>query len=157
MASEHPTLFKRLRTLWDLSAEPGNGQIVPEPSAETPEHSDPQPPAPEPEAGETTRVLAWTPTELNDLSPLSGLPKPGTTPAKTSETSPPQKPSSAPAQDTVEKAQTPPKTTPEGDMILVNAGEFLMGDDEGSHDEQPQRKVLINTFWIDKYPVTNLD
>ena len=32
-----------------------------------------------------------------------------------------------------------------------------MGDDEGPRDEQPQRTVLLNSYWIDRYPVTNLD
>ncbi len=46
---------------------------------------------------------------------------------------------------------------PEPGMVLVQAGEFVMGDDEGSRDEHPQHKVLLNSYWIDKYPVTNAD
>ncbi|MFT5365902.1 MAG: flagellar motor switch protein FliG [Candidatus Latescibacterota bacterium] len=46
---------------------------------------------------------------------------------------------------------------PESSMVLIHAGEFVMGDDEGARDEQPQRKVILNAYWMDKFPVTNLD
>ena len=32
-----------------------------------------------------------------------------------------------------------------------------MGDDEGSRSTRPQRTVSLNSFWIDRYPVTNAD
>ncbi|MEE2753970.1 MAG: formylglycine-generating enzyme family protein [Candidatus Latescibacterota bacterium] len=41
------------------------------------------------------------------------------------------------------------------EMVSIDAGEFLMGDDDGSRDEIPQRVVLLNAFQIDKGPVTN--
>jgi formylglycine-generating enzyme required for sulfatase activity len=41
------------------------------------------------------------------------------------------------------------------EMVQIDAGEFLMGDDEGSREEMPQRTVLLNGFLIDKHPVTN--
>ncbi|MER3423177.1 MAG: hypothetical protein C4293_08055 [Nitrospiraceae bacterium] len=47
---------------------------------------------------------------------------------------------------------------PGDDMVLIPAGEFLMGSPEGSDgfpDERPQRKVLLSAFWIDRYEVTN--
>ncbi|WP_084517725.1 formylglycine-generating enzyme family protein [Desulfatiglans anilini] len=41
-------------------------------------------------------------------------------------------------------------------MIYVEAGEFIMGSDtDGNFDEQPQRKVYIDGYFIDKYLVTN--
>lgn len=43
-------------------------------------------------------------------------------------------------------------------MVLVPAGEFLMGSPAGSdgfEDEQPQRRVSIGRFWIDRDEVTN--
>jgi len=56
----------------------------------------------------------------------------------------------------------------QSEMILVPAGEFVMGSDkvdkEGKKygfiqplyvDEHPQRKVSLTAFWIDKYEVTN--
>ncbi|MCX8063555.1 MAG: SUMF1/EgtB/PvdO family nonheme iron enzyme [Candidatus Hydrogenedentes bacterium] len=44
--------------------------------------------------------------------------------------------------------------TPAG-MVLVPAGEFLMGENERSPDEAPKRKVFVPAFYIDKYEVTN--
>ena len=43
-------------------------------------------------------------------------------------------------------------------MVIVPAGEFLMGSPaggDGFDDEQPQRRVFISAFWIDRYEVTN--
>ncbi len=45
---------------------------------------------------------------------------------------------------------------PQG-MILIPAGEFIMGDDEGREDEQPAHSVHLSAFYIDRYPVTNAD
>jgi len=39
-----------------------------------------------------------------------------------------------------------------GEMVLIPAGEFLMGSPEG---EQPQHTVFLDAFYIDKYEVTN--
>ena len=42
-------------------------------------------------------------------------------------------------------------------MVLIPAGEFLMGspEGEGAYDEHPQHKVYLDAFYIDKYEVTN--
>ena len=42
-------------------------------------------------------------------------------------------------------------------MVLIPAGEFLMGcpEGEGAFDEHPQHKVYLDAFYIDKYEVTN--
>ncbi len=40
-------------------------------------------------------------------------------------------------------------------MVLVPAGEFIMGVDSGSPDERPKRTVYLDAFYIDKYEVTN--
>jgi len=42
-------------------------------------------------------------------------------------------------------------------MILVPAGEFLMGspEGEGGKEEHPQHKVYLDAYYIDKYEVTN--
>ena len=47
---------------------------------------------------------------------------------------------------------------PEG-MVLVPAGEFVMGspEGEGDDDEHPQRSVYLDAFYIDKYEVTNAE
>ena len=40
-------------------------------------------------------------------------------------------------------------------MVLVSAGEFTMGSDNGHENERPAHKVYLGTFYIDKYEVTN--
>lgn len=42
-----------------------------------------------------------------------------------------------------------------GKMVLVGAGEFVMGTDEGNPDEAPAHNVTLPDFYIDKYEVTN--
>lgn len=43
---------------------------------------------------------------------------------------------------------------PEG-MVLVPAGEFIMGRDNGADDERPMRRVYLDAFYIDRTEVTN--
>jgi len=45
----------------------------------------------------------------------------------------------------------PPESSP---MVLVPAGEFTMGSATGDSDEQPERKVYVDAFTMDKYEVT---
>jgi formylglycine-generating enzyme required for sulfatase activity len=40
-------------------------------------------------------------------------------------------------------------------MRLVSAGEFILGSDKGMQDEEPAQTIYLNTFYIDKYEVTN--
>jgi formylglycine-generating enzyme required for sulfatase activity len=58
------------------------------------------------------------------------------------------------------KVVTPPRTiiNPRDgkDMILIPAGEFVMGSDEAD-DEKPPHKVSLDAFYIARYPVTNAD
>jgi len=44
------------------------------------------------------------------------------------------------------------------DMVLIPAGEFLMGskEGEGAFDEHPQHTVYLDAYYIDKYEVTNV-
>jgi len=43
------------------------------------------------------------------------------------------------------------------DMVLIPAGEFLMGstDDKGLSNEHPQHRVHLDAYYIDQYEVTN--
>jgi formylglycine-generating enzyme required for sulfatase activity len=46
------------------------------------------------------------------------------------------------------------------DMVFVPAGEFFMGAPAGGHglpDEQPERRISLGAFWIDRREVTNAD
>jgi formylglycine-generating enzyme required for sulfatase activity len=40
-------------------------------------------------------------------------------------------------------------------MVLIAAGEFTMGSDKGDDDEKPIHKVFLDSFYIDKFEVTN--
>ena len=48
-------------------------------------------------------------------------------------------------------------TPPEFGMVLIPAGEFLMGSDEGRSDEAPAHPVYLDGFWLDQYEVNNQD
>ena len=41
------------------------------------------------------------------------------------------------------------------DMVLIPAGEFQMGSNDGDEDEKPVHTVYVDAFYIDKYEVTN--
>ncbi|MGH7395728.1 MAG: formylglycine-generating enzyme family protein, partial [Candidatus Methylomirabilales bacterium] len=56
------------------------------------------------------------------------------------------------------RAPKPPATIigPDGaPMVLVPAGEFPMGSEEGDDDEQPIHRVFLNSYYLDKFEVTN--
>ncbi|MCE9536797.1 MAG: SUMF1/EgtB/PvdO family nonheme iron enzyme, partial [Nitrospirae bacterium] len=40
-------------------------------------------------------------------------------------------------------------------MMLVPAGEFTMGSDKGDDDEQPIHRAFLDSFYMDKFEVTN--
>ncbi len=40
-------------------------------------------------------------------------------------------------------------------MVLIPAGEFIMGSDTDGTDERPAHKIYLDAFYIDKYEVTN--
>src|SRR5207244_1402616 len=40
-----------------------------------------------------------------------------------------------------------------GELLLIPAGSFVMGDSAGRPDEAPHR-VSVRTFYLDKHPVT---
>ncbi|MBL7140099.1 MAG: formylglycine-generating enzyme family protein [Planctomycetes bacterium] len=40
------------------------------------------------------------------------------------------------------------------EMVLVPAGEFVMGDDRGETDERPAHRVRLGAFWMDTREVT---
>ena len=41
------------------------------------------------------------------------------------------------------------------DMVRINAGQFLMGSDDGPEDERPMHKINLAEFRIDRHQVTN--
>jgi len=67
-------------------------------------------------------------------------------------TSPATMPFSSPIQ-----SDTKVNTKDGSEMILIPAGEFIMGSPQGqgSDDEHPQHKVYLDPYYISKYEVTN--
>ncbi|MCP5469779.1 MAG: SUMF1/EgtB/PvdO family nonheme iron enzyme [Chlamydiales bacterium] len=41
------------------------------------------------------------------------------------------------------------------EMVVIPAGEYLRGSNEGNRDEAPQHKIFVDPFAIDVHPVTN--
>ncbi len=41
------------------------------------------------------------------------------------------------------------------EMVYVQGGKFLMGNNEGKGNERPTHEVCVEAFYIDRYPVTN--
>lgn len=39
-------------------------------------------------------------------------------------------------------------------MVLVPAGEFMMGSDQGEQHEKPAHRVYLDAFYMDTYEVT---
>ena len=56
----------------------------------------------------------------------------------------------------VARTNSPPATpTPAAiEMVLIPAGEFLMGDDHGEDDEKPAHKVQLSAFYMDTREMT---
>jgi len=42
-------------------------------------------------------------------------------------------------------------------MVFINGGTFWMGTDQHGWNERPAHQVTVDSFWIDKIPVTNND
>ncbi len=62
----------------------------------------------------------------------------------------------APVAIQTDKAEVTAAPTIEGDMVLIPAGEFSMGSQDGDPDEAPVHTVSLDAFYIDMYEVTNL-
>ena len=62
----------------------------------------------------------------------------------------------APNEERTLQIDMKPGNAPEG-MLLVPEGKFIMGLNQASPDERPQREVYLNAFYIDKCEVTNED
>jgi len=45
--------------------------------------------------------------------------------------------------------------SPPDEMILIPAGPFTMGSNEGPQDERPAHEVTLRAYEIDRFPVTN--
>jgi iron(II)-dependent oxidoreductase len=53
------------------------------------------------------------------------------------------------------KARLPNQLDYNGPMMLIAAGEFIMGDDNHNPEERPAHKVTLPDFYLDKFEVSN--
>jgi len=86
--------------------------------------------------------------------PVPVTPDPG--PPKPAE--PPRRPAHrSPAKQAAVRSTPPAAITGQdgAPMVLVPAGEFTMGSDEGDDDEQPVHRVVLDGFYLDTFEVTN--
>jgi formylglycine-generating enzyme required for sulfatase activity len=42
-------------------------------------------------------------------------------------------------------------------MVLISGGTFVMGSDDGNPNHQPEHRVEVSDFYIDRWPVTNAE
>ena len=85
--------------------------------------------------------VVLTPTDTSTLQPSATA---SSTPTKAVTVTP--APSSSPS---ALSGQTMP-------MILIPAGDFIMGSNGGNDDEKPVHNVYLDAYYIDKYKVTNV-
>ncbi len=60
------------------------------------------------------------------------------------------------ATETAAPATAEPVITP-GEMVLIPAGEFILGANDKETAAFPEQKMNLPAFWIDKYEVTNAE
>ena len=88
-------------------------------------------------------------------------PNPVLTPAKPHRASNEGKPLEKRHPGTNHKPSTAPSLPAEivghdgASMVLIPSGEFTMGSDKGDDDEQPVHRVFLDSYYIDKFEVTN--
>ena len=146
-ATENPSGKTDPPTTPGPTAPPTSPPALPTPSKPHAPESETKPP-----------VKATAPAEPPSKEPSPPLPpKPRTS---ESEVKPPLKAPHQTNGQTVKPASAPPPAAEivgkdGAPMVLVPAGEFTMGSDKGDDDEQPVHKVFLDSFYIDKFEVTN--
>jgi len=127
-----------------------NGKEKPEASPAKPDSTPAPAPAPPPAKSESPQPPAPSPPPAKPKA-SDGEPKP---PVKSSSGT---NGSGVSAPKQVPASQLPAEITGKdgAPMVLIPAGEFAMGSDKGDDDEQPIHRVFIDSFYIDKFEVTN--
>jgi formylglycine-generating enzyme required for sulfatase activity len=55
----------------------------------------------------------------------------------------------------VERSEGPSVDSRTADMVRIPGGTFRMGSDHHYPEEAPAHRVTVDSFWIDRTPVTN--
>ena len=130
------------------------------PQTQTPVAPAPAPPsvAPKPQPQDSE---VKPPPPKSPPAPAEGSKEPGPAAIPGAPPKPPAKATHPQNGSTPPKAATMPQPPAEivgkdgAPMVLIPVGEFTMGSDKGDHDEQPIHKVFLDSFYIDKFEVTN--
>ena len=130
------------------------------PQTQTPVAPAPAPPsvAPKPQPQDSE---VKPPPPKSPPAPAEGSKEPGPAAIPGAPPKPPAKATHPQNGSTPPKAATMPQPPAEivgkdgAPMVLIPVGEFTMGSDKGDDDEQPIHKVFLDSFYIDKFEVTN--
>ena len=57
--------------------------------------------------------------------------------------------------DTTEEINKERRALNQENMVFITGGSFMMGSDKFYPEEKPVHKVTVDSFWMDKFPVTN--
>jgi formylglycine-generating enzyme required for sulfatase activity len=90
----------------------------------------------------------YTPTSTATLTALPPTSTVTSTPSPTATFTLTPTPTATPYPDVIRDSKTV-------EMVLIPAGEFAMGSEEGYIDEKPVHTVYMDNYYIDKYEVTN--
>jgi len=60
-----------------------------------------------------------------------------------------------PIQPAQPSSTQPSSSTLASEMVLIPAGSFQMGSNDGKNDEKPVHTIYVDAFYMDKYEVTN--
>jgi len=129
--------------MWFIQPESGNKEVIPQPPVEpakTPAQAEKSGQAPIVTTGTTPQVGSVAKPAEPKTEKLKGLPA-GQVASAPSFSLPKQMPIEITGKDGAP-------------MVLVPAGEFTMGSNDGDADEKPERLVTLEAFLIDKYEVS---
>lgn len=115
--------------------------------------------------GESAPAQAAAPPEPNGKGDIARAPSPRAPVARSRDSSIPPSPDEAEIRKVNEQLRLVQRDElerlaqrgihPPEQMVLIPAGEFTMGAEDGLPDSRPQRRVYVSAYWLDKYPVTN--
>jgi sulfatase modifying factor 1 len=135
--------------------------LATEPVSPKPEAPNPIAPAPGPIPVPSKPQTQESEPKAPNKAIMEGTGKDSAAPATPMPAKPPAKSASASNGVSPQKAPIIMQPLPEivgkdgAPMVLIPVGEFTMGSDKGDDDEEPVHKVFLDSFYLDKFEVTN--